>query len=148
MKRAVVAGGMVIAVAALGAVFANADGTYVGAEKCKMCHKVEYNSWSETKHAQATADAKASTKLKFEAACLTCHATNKDEAMAGVQCEACHGPGSEYKSISVMKDKEKAIAAGLILPTQETCNRCHDGNDHHKKVDLATNPPHKMKNKM
>jgi hypothetical protein len=78
--------------------------------------------------------AQKSTDPKFEDACLQCHATNHDAAMPGVQCEACHGPGSEYKSLSIMKDKEKAIAAGLVLPTQETCNKCHNGESHHKKV--------------
>lgn len=111
-----------------------AEHSYIGAEKCKMCHKVQYDSWLTTKHAKATETAKASTKWKFDPSCLSCHATNKDEALAGVQCEACHGPGSDYKTMSIMKDRAKAIANGLIIPTQETCNTCHDGKDHHKPV--------------
>lgn len=134
MKKAITLAGLVIFGASLAAVVASAEPTYIGAEKCKMCHKLQYESWSTTKHAKATEDAKAAKDRKFEAACLTCHATNKDEALAGVQCEACHGAGSEYKKLSIMKDKEKAVAAGLILPTQETCNGCHDGKEHHKKV--------------
>ncbi|MDW7967131.1 MAG: multiheme c-type cytochrome [Thermoanaerobaculum sp.] len=106
----------------------------MGADKCKMCHKVQYDSWLQTPHAKATETAKASTKWKFEPACLSCHATNKDEKLAGVQCEACHGPGSDYKAMSIMKDRAKAIANGLIIPTQQTCDSCHDGKDHHKKV--------------
>jgi len=39
-------------VAATAAVLMAADHTYVGADKCKMCHKVEYNSWMETTHAR------------------------------------------------------------------------------------------------
>jgi hypothetical protein len=54
--------------------------------------------------------------------------------MAGVQCEACHGAGSDFKGLSVMKDLAKAKAAGLVIPTQTTCDGCHDGNDHHKKM--------------
>lgn len=111
-----------------------AQHSYIGAEKCKMCHKVQYDSWLTTRHAKATETAKASTKWKFDASCLSCHATNKDEALSGVQCEACHGPGSDYKTMSIMKDREKAVANGLIIPTQETCNSCHDGKDHHKPV--------------
>jgi RecJ-like exonuclease len=135
MKRTVLVAAVAVAVlglGTLGALTANAEPTYIGATKCKMCHKIEYDSWAQTKHAKATEDAKASKTMKFEAACLTCHATNKDEALAGVQCEACHGAGSEYKSLSVMKDLAKAKAAGLIIPTQATCNSCHDGKDHHK----------------
>jgi len=111
-----------------------ADHTYVGAEKCKMCHKVEFNSWQETIHAKATDNAKASTDPKFGPECLKCHATNADEAMAGVQCEACHGPGSDYKKMSIMKDKDAAIANGLVMPSQDTCNHCHIDNGHSKKV--------------
>jgi hypothetical protein len=115
------------------------DHAYVGADKCKMCHKVEYTSWENTGHAKATEAAKASTERQFSADCLKCHATNSDEAMAGVQCEACHGPGADYKKMSIMKDLEAAKANGLIIPTQETCNGCHTGDDHAKKVVLADN---------
>jgi hypothetical protein len=146
MKRTFLVGSLIVGVVALWAGLANAEPTYIGATKCKMCHKLQYDSWAETKHAKATEDAKNSTTRKFEPACLTCHATNKSEELAGVQCEACHGPGSEYKSISIMKDKAKAIAAGLVLPTQETCNRCHDGKDHHKAIKFDKNLVHKHKN--
>ena len=145
MKRMLVLGGLVVAVAGMSAVYVSAAPTYVGASKCKMCHKVEYQSWEKTKHAQATEVAKASTEWKFETACLQCHATDASEDFPGVQCEACHGPGSEYKSISVMKDLAKAKAAGLILPTQETCNKCHNGESHHKKVDIKTAFVHEHK---
>jgi hypothetical protein len=108
-----------------------ADHTYVGADKCKMCHKVEFNSW------QATVHAKASTDPKFGPECLKCHATNADEAMAGVKCEACHGPGSDYKKMSIMKDKDAAVANGLVMPSQATCNGCHVDNGHSKTVVIA-----------
>lgn len=113
------------------------DHAYVGAEKCKMCHKVQYASWQETTHAKATEHAKASTDRAFEAACLTCHATNSDEAMAGVQCEACHGAGADFRKMSIMKDKESAVANGLIIPTQANCDGCHTGEDHAAKKVLA-----------
>lgn len=122
-----------------------AQHSYIGAEKCKMCHKLQYESWLTTKHAKATETAKASTSRKFDPSCLSCHATNKDEALAGVQCEACHGPGSDYKTMSIMKDREKAIANGLVLPTQETCNTCHDGKDHHKPVKFDRDVVHAHK---
>ena len=137
MKRTFVAVAVGVAVLGLGALAASAAPTYVGAEKCKMCHKLQYDSWAQTKHAKATADAKAATDRKFEPACLTCHATDKNEAMAGVQCEACHGAGSEYKTLSVMKDPAKAKAAGLVMPTQATCNTCHDGKEHHKHKEFT-----------
>ncbi len=145
MRRALILGGAVVVLVGLLALSASAAPTYIGAEKCKMCHRLQYDSWAQTKHAKATDDAKAAKDRKYEPACLTCHATNKDEAMAGVQCEACHGPGSDYKTISVMKDKAKAIAAGLVIPTQATCNNCHDGKDHHKQVKFDRNVVHAHK---
>jgi hypothetical protein len=72
--------------------------TAVGAEKCKMCHKVQYESWAASKHAAQSPK---------------------------VDCESCHGPGSDYMKISVMKDPAAAKAAGLILPTKADCGKCH-----------------------
>jgi hypothetical protein len=120
-----------------------ADHTYIGAKKCKMCHKVQHTSWLETTHAKATEHAKASTDREFTADCLECHATNSDEALAGVQCEACHGPGSDYKGMKVMKDQAASVAAGLVIPSQATCDTCHNGEDHATKkvlADEAANP--------
>ena len=44
----------------------------------------------------------------------------------GVQCESCHGAGGDYKSMSVMKDRQKSIDAGLIMPTEKVCRSCHN----------------------
>jgi len=46
----------------------------------------------------------------------------------GVQCESCHGPGSEYKKLEVMKDPEQSMAKGLIVhkEKEEFCNNCHN----------------------
>jgi hypothetical protein len=115
------------------------DHEYAGAAKCKMCHKVQYASWEATTHAKATDAAKASTDREYSADCLQCHATNASEELPGVQCEACHGPGNDYKKMSIMKDIEKAKANGLIIPTQATCDGCHTGDDHAKKVVFADN---------
>ena len=125
---------------------------YVGHEKCKMCHKVQHGSWLETTHAKATEAARESTDREYTSECLTCHATNSTEELAGVQCEACHGPGADYKKMSVMKDREKAVANGLIIPSQETCNACHTGDDHSKSVvyeDMVDNKEaiHEFKNR-
>jgi hypothetical protein len=120
--------------------------TYVGADKCKMCHKIQYDSWVAIgKHNKALENAKASKDPAFAPACLGCHSTNKSETAMGVECEACHGAGSDYKALSVMKDKAKAIAAGLVMPTQATCEACHDGKEHHKKVDMKVAKVHEHK---
>ena len=79
--------------------------TRVGAEKCKLCHKVQHASWAASAHAKRTPP---------------------------LDCESCHGAGSEYKALAVMKDPAKAKAAGLVEPDAAFCGRCHKG-----KVDPA-----------
>ena len=73
----------------------------VGDAKCKMCHKIEFESWSKTKHATAKP--------------------------AVVGCETCHGNGGDYWTMAVMKDAAKSKAAGLIAkPDKASCTaKCH-----------------------
>ncbi len=138
MKKIVTISFVVLAAVVLGGVVQASDHEFVGASKCKMCHKVQFASWEQTSHAKATDAAKGSTDLAYDAAeCTKCHATNNDEAMAGVQCEMCHGAGADFKKMSIMKDRDAAIANGLVVPTQETCDKCHVDNGHSKVVDLA-----------
>ena len=110
---------------------------YVGADRCRMCHRVQHESWLETTHAKSTEVAKASSDPAFTPECLQCHATDANEELAGVQCEACHGPGSDYGKMSIMKDREASIANGLIIPSQEVCNHCHKDDGHSKAVVYA-----------
>lgn len=126
---------------------------FIGASKCKMCHSSEakgsqYKIWSESKHAKAYEDlatdagkktaekAGLKTDPQKSPECLKCHVTGfgvKDDLKEasfniaeGVGCETCHGAGSDYKGISVMKDKQKSIDAGLIVPTKDVCVKCHN----------------------
>ena len=116
--------------------------SYVGNNKCKMCHKGEkkgmiWEKWLETKHAKSMEVLDAEKGETTNPECLKCHTTGfgtatgynletPNENLASVGCEACHGPGSDYKSMKVMKDHEQSIAAGLIMPTEETCTSCHN----------------------
>lgn len=71
----------------------------VGSDKCKMCHRTQYDSWGASKHAAE---------------------------QPPVACETCHGNGSDYASMSIMKDVAKAKAAGLVMPGKEFCTaKCH-----------------------
>ncbi len=129
---------------------------YVGAKKCKFCHKDQYDSWEKTSHAKAWAS--LSEEEQKQQKCATCHVTGHDdkgEIITGVECEACHGPGSEYKSPKIMNKKKwaanpeeyekMAVEAGLIYPTEEVCVNCHkkEGNPHFKPFDFS-----KMKSKV
>jgi len=102
---------------------------YIGAKKCMMCHKKSgiADSWAATKH--ATAWDNLTAEQKKDKALIPFYTTGTDaagELLTGIQCEACHGPGSDYKSMSIMKDKEKAIANGLQMPDEKTCLKCHN----------------------
>lgn len=100
---------------------------YVGAKKCKICHKAEHDSWLNTGHAKAWDLLKADEKKNEE--CVGCHTTGvtaKGEMLEGVQCEACHGPGADYRKTKIMKDKKLALENGMIEPTAEVCTTCHN----------------------
>jgi hypothetical protein len=131
---------------------AEAKFSFVGKDKCKLCHKVEHDSWLTTVHAKAWDALKPEEQKKDE--CIVCHSTGKDAAgvlITGVQCEACHGPGSAYKSQANMKDKKLAMAAGLIEPTKAVCVKCHNDKSptfkgfEFEKAVKAENAIHKVK---
>lgn len=119
-----------VSIMILAGTFLMAEPEYIGAGKCKFCHKVEHASWSETGHAKAFEALKPEEQGKAE--CLACHATGSSADHPGVQCEACHGAGSEYKGMKTMKDRELAISKGLIAEPggKELCLRCHGEAPH------------------
>ncbi len=134
------------------------DYDYIGAAKCKMCHNkasvgAQYKVWLEGPHAKAMESLSSEKSLAYakengiadptkEAACIKCHSTfgniNQDfnvgvKITEGVSCESCHGPGSKYKSNTIMKDQARAIENGLIVPDENTCKGCHnEDNPFHK----------------
>lgn len=127
------------AVAETSAAHAALDGhhrEYVGAKDgCRRCHFKEYRSWQKTPH--ATSLETLPEDKRTDEACVKCHVTGFGEPtgftsvdetpdLAHVGCEACHGPGSLYKDKDVMKDREKAISMGMVLPDEETCRGCHN----------------------
>ena len=104
------------------------DYKYKGANWCKMCHRQDniYSSWQETAHAGAYDVLPA--EFKDSKQCRACHVTAVTavgKVLEGVQCEACHGPGSAYSKQAIMEDREASLANGLIIPDRETCVRCH-----------------------
>jgi hypothetical protein len=117
------------------------DFTYVGSKKCKMCHKGAkkgevFEKWEKSLHAKAFEAIKGKGEEK-NPECLKCHTTDaKVNFLEGVGCESCHGPGSAYKKLSIMKDKKLAMENGLIVPTEELCKKCHVGNDHTGKFNF------------
>lgn len=135
--------------------------TYVGVAKCQICHKTEsqgqqYPIWQKSKHAtslsalslpEATTIGQAANvqNPQESPACLKCHAPLYEKAPElkgeGVTCEVCHGPGSEYRKLSIMKDRAAAVKNGLIVydspeAIQKQCLTCH-ANAHGKSFDFG-----------
>ncbi len=132
---------------------------YVGSKVCRQCHNDpskgnQYGIWQLSAHAKAFAHL-ASDKSDLITSlsgltgepvntpiCLGCHATASDteewqrdvlfDMSEGVQCETCHGPGSEYSTWEIMSDKKAARDAGLIIPDEVFCLTCHQYNESHK----------------
>ncbi len=131
---------------------------YVGVKACKSCHASkrrgnQYGIWLKVPHHDAykilaTDKAKETAKKmgvtgdpQKSPKCLKCHTTayGVDKNLIastfkiedGVQCEACHGPGSEYKKFSIMKKiyQGKLNPADYGLnpsPDEKTCKKCHN----------------------
>ncbi len=108
-----------------------ADSKYIGAAKCKNCHRAEragnqFGAWQKMEHTKAF-EALASDEAKKIAKekgiddpqksekCLKCHmtafgepadhVTRKFDPKLGIQCESCHGPGEKHF-------KDRLAAAG------------------------------------
>ncbi len=136
---------------------ASAEPKYVGVDDCGRCHKKELvgdqlGAWKQEKHAKAmqTLRGDEAAKIAVERGlavpaweadeCVRCHATAHGLEKAqifkkpldvsdGVQCESCHGPGSDYRKKTVhAKSREKALAAGMRDPgkNEKICTACHN----------------------
>ena len=134
-----------------------AQNKYIGVKMCSMCHKTEKNGkqldiWQKSKHAEAFKVLSSDKAKEFAKAkgienpaeakeCLECHTLGKTvdaklvdksfDMKDGVQCETCHGPGSTYKNLTIMKDKAKSVAAGMTefkdeAAIEKFCKSCHN----------------------
>ncbi|NQU86448.1 MAG: cytochrome C554 [Mariniphaga sp.] len=118
---------------------------YIGATKCKMCHNKpakgeQYNKWAAGPHAKAMES--LSAEEAKDPKCLKCHSTaaSVDKSLVasikveeGVSCESCHGPGSAYKSASIMKNQQLSLSKGMIMPDEAVCKTCHNEESQHYK---------------
>lgn len=108
----------------------NNQDEYAGSQSCKQCHSGIEKMWGDTKHARAMDSLRKKSK-EFDPACVSCHTTGngfqkvaggslkmeKKRLLAGVECEACHGPGKEHTRMP--GDSKMATI------TKETCKQCH-----------------------
>ena len=100
----------------------------IGAARCGTCHQEIYDSWKTSAHARSLAN--LSETQQGDPACRSCHTlapSSTDAALEGVQCESCHGLGSNYAPEHVMRDPRLARLLGLVDEVETTCRACHDG---------------------
>jgi hypothetical protein len=159
MKRALILAFILISIIFIVSLFSQ-EFTYIGAIKCKVCHKTEkqgrqYPIWEENQHSKsftALSSPEAVPKAQEMGVenpcdspeCLKCHAPLFEKAPEfkeeGVTCEVCHGPGSAYKKLKIMKSREESVANGLkIYESPEAikthCLTCHE-NAHGTSFDF------------
>jgi len=121
--------------------------SYVGAETCKKCHYQTHRTWVDEGHAKAwenLPEAYRDPAVVDEEgrACISCHVTGwgqpdgfvdpvTSKHLLGVQCEACHGPGSRHVELGrqMIRDRRDAFAPGeqtwIVLRTTG-CVDCHE----------------------
>lgn len=127
---------------------------YIGQEKCTFCHvKADETAgtWVILKHVNSFSILKTDLAKKFskdpvhDEKCLECHSTGLNapggykmddpasKKLEGVQCEMCHGWGYSYvetmakaKVLDVYGVKDDCVRHGLVLPTEQTCRKCHN----------------------
>ena len=104
-------------------------GIYLGSRSCLHCHSEISHEWEESRHGKAI-ESLVAKKKENDTDCLPCHVTGMNKniiggfvsmyenpGMAGVQCEACHGPGARHAQ-GWGKIKLQKI-------TENTCRQCH-----------------------
>ncbi|MEY3015647.1 MAG: hypothetical protein RIT45_4382 [Pseudomonadota bacterium] len=105
--------------------------SYVGQQACLGCHQGAAAFARDDLHAHAWATLEKAGKAR-DLDCVGCHSTGWQQPggagfanidrFANVQCEACHGPGSQHVAAA-----EKKGGAGLRSPhpTASVCSGCH-----------------------
>jgi hypothetical protein len=104
----------------------NSPDRFVGREVCARCHRAETEQWKTTAHARAWKTL-VDNKRDADPACISCHVVgykkpggfqnfNVTPAMVDVQCENCHGMGTQHEAYP---DPPRRI-------TEATCRQCHD----------------------
>jgi 2',3'-cyclic-nucleotide 2'-phosphodiesterase (5'-nucleotidase family) len=119
---------------------ARLHGDYVGTARCAGCHAAEATQWRTTAHANAYKTL-LDAHRHYQPRCVVCHVVgfgtrtgfrlgSRDERLAGVQCEVCHGPGGDH----VAHPGAGTIARAV---PESTCLECHtpDHSDHFAYAD-------------
>lgn len=108
---------------------------YAWAGACKECHAEVHAAWSHTKHSTALNRLRGDDRTGT--ACVGCHVTGParllsegaDVKNAGVQCEACHGPGRAHAEAARAGSPASAVMVRKV--PESTCVACHNEKSPH-----------------
>lgn len=118
---------------------------FVGTTKCAACHFNQYKTWKSTAHGRAFEILPA--RYQRDPNCLKCHTTGFGQPttlaqpsavyVTGVNCEACHGAGSQHVQYAlrlVEQDLTDAaleqLRSAIKRASLELCINCHQSVAH------------------
>ncbi len=124
---------------------------YVGATYCTACHAQNHADWSATIHATAF-DTLVAGGNGNNSLCFPCHAVGYGAAsgfidltttpqLAHVQCENCHGPGSNHVSDPENVPLDVNMASTLCGACHESCHGLC-GENHHPQFEQWSTSKH------
>lgn len=103
---------------------------FTGASNCETCHAEAYQVYAQTKHPNAYRTLKGAER-QYDLDCIGCHVVGFGKpggvcrldqvgTLGGVQCESCHGMGSEHA------ESGGATPMPTPKPGYDSCFSCHD----------------------
>ena len=117
---------------------------YVGSDSCTSCHSSNHTAWAQTIHATAF-DTLVNGGDGDNVLCFPCHSVGYGQPsgfvdlgttphLADVQCENCHGPGSNHVSSPGSQSLEVHLEAALCGACHQSCHGLC-GEDHHPQYE-------------
>ncbi len=107
---------------------ANSPLAYVGEKECRDCHSNEHASWRQSMHGRTFSDLirnrESEQEMKVKRAVTgwmetTGYVDRRESShLYNVQCESCHGRGSEHV-------RTKGAALETLVKPETTCLTCH-----------------------
>src|SRR6266536_183106 len=119
---------------------------YTGNNDCGECHGTIYETWSQTRHANAFQTLK-DVGQQNNPECVVCHTVGANvpsgfinetttPQFANVQCENCHGPAGNH-----LGSGDPPTLFPIVTRSAMLCGGCH--NDfHHPTYDEWSSSPH------
>jgi formate-dependent nitrite reductase cytochrome c552 subunit len=125
-------------------------GKFVGAATCAQCHPTPHAEWAQTLHATAL-ETLEGIGQGTNSECLPCHTVGfgqeggfvdraTTDALAGVQCESCHGAGRDH-----VRDPLVDAVKPVVDISADVCGACHQGS-HHPNLEQWSDALHSQVN--